>query len=170
MFSLIKLHSFMVIYISMSFVLTFLFYAIPEFINEHFIIQRKINLGTIFGTMVHKNYGHFFGNLLILVPLWIYSDKVLGNGFTLLLVLMNMLITGVLVFLFDGYCCGASGINHMLLGIMAIMGNPLVFIFAGCMLFFELQMIKENDYTAHGVHIGWQIAGTVMAVLYCIFR
>lgn len=170
MLSILISHPFMMIYITVSFFLTVLFYIAPDFVSSYLVMQGNLNPGTFIGTMVHKNYGHFFGNLLILVPVWIYSDNVLGIGITVILVVMNMMITGLFVLCFDGCCCGASGINHMLLGIMAIMGNWGLFIFSGFIIISEFKVIGSNDNTAHGVHISWQIAGTLMAVFYCVFK
>lgn len=158
-------HPIMTVYVAISFIFTVLFYIAPDFVEDHLVIQDKFDFGTFVGTMTHKNFGHFFGNLLILVPMWSYSDNVIGIKWTALLVLANMLSTGFVVLFTKGCCCGASGVNHMLLGLMSIMGCWALFILSAAMLISEFKIIGSNDQVAHGVHITWQIIGTVIGIV-----
>jgi len=165
MTNILLAHPIMTIYVVVSFILTVLFYIAPYFVQDHLVIQGQFDLGTLFGTMVHKNFGHFFGNLLILIPMWIYSDKVNGVAFTAIIVMVNMLLTGLVVLFTDGCCCGASGINHMLLGLMSIMGSWALLILSGIMLISEFKILGKNDEVAHGVHIVWQILGIILGIV-----
>lgn len=168
MMNVLIAHPVMALYIVISFFLTTFFYIAPEFVSDNLTIQGELTAGTFIGTMIHKNYGHFFGNLLILIPIWIYSDKILGVGMTSMIVAANMVCTGIVVLIKGGSYCGASGINHMLLGVMGILGSYLLLIFSGVILFSEFRFIGSNDQVAHGVHILWQIIGVAGAVIFCI--
>jgi hypothetical protein len=59
----------------LSFLATVLVYLIPDFISDNLVISGNFNAGTFCGTFVHQNWAHLIGNYLLLIPVWIYADK-----------------------------------------------------------------------------------------------
>lgn len=170
MVGLIVAHPVMTVYLTASFVLTVMNYIVPEFVDDYIVIQGTFTPGTFLGTMVHVDFKHFFGNFIMLIPIWIYSDRVNGIGFTTLVIVLNMVITGIFVLIKDDCCCGASGISFMLLGLMAIIGRWWLLIIAVIMFFTECNLVKDRDNVGHVAHIVWQLIGSGFAVIICLFK
>ena len=154
-------HPTLLVFVVLSFLGTILAYIAPYFTRSFLVISENFNLGTFCGTLIHKNWGHYFGNIILLIPFWIYLDNKLGKSFILIIVLINMLFTGLYGIFAERELCGLSGVLFMLMGISCIIGSWLVFFFAGAMFVSEFWLIhqEDDDNTSHIAHIVFFIIG-----------
>ncbi len=149
----------------LSFFATVLTYRAPFFVSDNLVISQELNLGTFCGTLTHKDWGHWVGNVILLIPFWIYLDNKLGKAFVIIVVLFNMFSTGLYGLLSSQCLCGLSGIVFMLIGIAGIVGNWLFFFFAVVMFGQEFCLLGAKDETCHGAHIVFFILGIVIGLL-----
>ncbi len=160
-------HPVLFAFLVLSFFATVLVYLVPDFISDNLIISGDLNAGTFCGTFVHMNWGHLIGNYIFLIPVWIYADKLAGKPFITLIVLANLLATGIFGLISEIKLCGLSGVVYMLIGLTAIIGNWLMFGFAVLLFFSELLYLGSQDNTSHGAHIIFFILGIVIGILRC---
>ena len=163
-------HPVLLLFLFLSFLATVLVYLIPDFISDNLIISGNLNAGTFCGTFVHQNWGHFLGNMILLVPVWIYADNVAGKPFITIAVLGNLLITGIYGLLADCRLCGLSGVVYMLVGLTAILGNWLMFGFAIALFFGELTLLGNQDRTSHVAHIIFFVLGIGIGLAKCVLN
>ena len=152
-------HPTLLVFVVLSFLGTILAYIAPYFTRSFLVISENFNLGTFCGTLIHKSWDHYFGNIILLIPFWIYLDNKLGKTFILIIVLINMLFTGLYGLFAEKELCGLSGILYMLMGISCIIGSWLVFFFAGAMFLSEFFLLHRDDNTSHIAHIVFFIIG-----------
>lgn len=170
MLNMLLIHPFMTFYIAASFCFTFAVYLFPYYTKSHFLLSGELNAGTFLGTMVHKNFGHLLMNLLFLVPAWIYADSKLGIGLVFVLVLMDMLATGLIVLVADGYMCGSSGVAHFLIGLVSIIGNWGVFGIGLIIIVPEIKHLGDDTEVSHKGHLINQVAGIITGIILGFFR
>ena len=153
----------------LSFFATVLVYCVPFFVDDNLVISEELNLGTFCDTLTHLNWGHWVGNIILLIPFWIYLDNRLGKLFLAILVLLNMLFTGLFGLLSKQRLCGLSGVVFMLIGIAGIVGSWLLFFFAIIVFYSEYILLNNKDSTCHRAHIIFFIIGIVIGLLKVIF-
>ena len=162
-------HPVLLIFLFLSFMATTLVYLVPDFTSDNLVISGTVNIGTFCGTFVHQNWGHWLGNMILLVPVWIYADKLTSKPFITIIVLANLLLTGIYGLLSDQRLCGLSGVVFMLIGLTAILGNWLMFGFATVLFFSEFILLREEDGMSHGAHIIFFILGIGIGIVKCAF-
>ena len=153
--------------IVLSFFSTLLVYLVPDFTSENLVISGEVNIGTFCGTFVHGNWSHWIGNMLLLIPVWIYADKLVGKPFVAIIVFLNMILTGVFGFVFEQRLCGLSGVVYMLVGLTAILGNWLMFAFAIILFVGEFRFLGDQDGTSHVAHIIFFVIGIGIGFVKC---
>lgn len=157
--TLTSIHPVLSITVLLAFVATCFTYLAPDFTANNLVISGDLNVGTFCGTFVHLNWGHLIGNMIVLIPVWIYAEKLTGKSFVTVIVLVNMLVTGIFGLLSDSKLCGLSGVVYMLLGMTGIMGNWLVFGVAAILFVGEFTLLSRKDNTSHIAHIIFCIIG-----------
>ena len=157
-------HPVLLAFLFLSFLATVLVYLVPDFTSDNLVISGDFNVGTFCGTFVHINWGHLIGNYLLLIPVWIYADKLAGKPFITIIVLANMLVTGVYGLMADRRLCGLSGVVFMLVGLTAIIGNWLMFGFAIVLFISEFTLLHDNDNTSHIAHIIFFVIGIAIGL------
>ena len=162
-------HPVLLIFLSLSFLATVFVYLIPDFISDNLVISGNLNVGTFCGTFVHMNWGHWFSNMIFLIPVWIYADKLTSKPFITIIVLANLLLTGIYGLLSDQRLCGLSGVVFMLVGLTAILGNWLMFGFAAVLFFSEFFLLGDGDRMSHGAHIIFFVLGIAIGLAKCVF-
>ena len=115
------------------------------------------------------NWGHWLGNMLFLIPVWIYADKLTSKPFITIIVLANLLLTGIYGLLSGQRLCGLSGVVFMLIGLTAILGNWLMFGFAALLFFTEFTLLGDEDGMSHGAHIIFFVLGIGRGIAKCTF-
>ena len=115
------------------------------------------------------NWGHWFSNMIFLIPVWIYADKLTSKPFVTIIVLANLLQTGIYGLLSDQRLCGLSGLVFMLIGLTAILGNWLMFGFAAVLFFSEFFLLGDGDGMSHGAHIIFFVIGLGIGIAKCAF-
>ena len=162
-------HPVLLIFLFLSFIATTLVYLVPDFTSDNLVISGTVNIGTFCGTFVHMNWGHWFNNMILLIPVWIYADKLTGKPFVTIIVLANLVLTGIYGLLSDQRLCGLSGVVFMLIGLTAILGNWLMFGFAAALFFAEFGLLGDNEPTSHGAHIIFFVLGIGIGIAKCVF-
>ena len=162
-------HPVLLIFLFLSFFATVFVYLIPDFISDNLVISGNLNVGTFCGTFVHMNWGHWFSNMIFLIPVWIYADKLTSKPFVTIIVFANLLLTGIYGLLSDQRLCGLSGVVFMLIGLSAILGNWLMFGFAAVLFFSEFFLLGDGDRMSHGVHIIFFVVGIAIGLAKCVF-
>lgn len=162
-------HPVLLIFLFLSFMATTLVYLVPDFTSDNLVISGTVNIGTFCGTFVHMNWGHWFSNMIFLIPVWIYADKLASKTFVTIIVFTNLLLTGIYGLLSDQRLCGLSGVVFMLIGLTAILGNWLMFGFAAVLFFSEFILLREEDGMSHGAHIIFFVIGLGIGIAKCIF-
>ena len=162
-------HPVLLIFLFLSFFATTLVYLVPDFTSDNLVISGTVNIGTFCGTFVHMNWGHWFSNMIFLIPVWIYADKLTSKSFITIIVLANLLLTGIYGLLSEQRLCGLSGVVFMLIGFTAIIGNWLMFGFAALLFFSEFILLREEDGMSHGAHIIFFILGIGVGIVKCAF-
>lgn len=163
--NLTTIHPVLSVTVLLAFVATCLTYMAPDFTSDNLVISGDFNVGTFSGTFVHINWGHFIGNIILLIPVWIYADNLAGIAFVAIIVLANMLVTGIFGLLADQRLCGLSGVVYMLVGLTAIIGNWLMFGFAIALFVAEFSLLNDNDNTSHVAHILFFVVGIVIGIV-----
>lgn len=161
-------HPVLLSFLFLSFIATVFVYLVPDFISDNLIISGNLNAGTFCGTFVHMNWGHWFSNMIFLIPVWIYADKLTSKPFITIIVLVNLLLTGIYGLLSDQRLCGLSGVVFMLIGLTAILGNWLMFGFAAVLFFSEFILLREEDGMSHGAHIIFFVLGIAIGLAKCV--
>ena len=161
-------HPVLLIFLFLSFMATTLVYLVPDFTSDNLVISGNVNIGTFCGTFVHMNWGHWFSNIIFLIPVWIYADKLTSKPFITIIVLANLLLTGIYGLLSDQRLCGLSGVVFMLIGLTAILGNWLMFGFAAVLFFSEFMLLREEDGMSHGAHIIFFVLGIAIGLAKCV--
>lgn len=118
----------------LSFLATVLIYLAPCFVCNNLVVSDEFNLGTFCGTLTHKNWAHWCGNIILLLPFWIYLDNKLGKSFVAILVLLNMISTGLYGLISKQSLCGLSGVVFMMIGISGIVGKWFFFFVLGIII------------------------------------
>lgn len=162
-------HPVLLIFLFLSFLATVFVYLIPDFISDNLVISGNLNVGTFCGTFVHMNWGHWLGNMLFLIPVWIYADKLAGKPFITIIVLVNLLLTGIYGLISGQRLCGLSGVVFMLIGLTAIIGNWLMFGFALALFIGEFGLLGDNDKYSHGAHIIFFVLGIGIGIAKIFF-
>jgi len=162
-------HPVLLIFLFLSFMATTLVYLVPDFTSNNLVISGTVNIGTFCGTFVHMNWGHWIGNMIFLIPVWIYADKLTGKPFITIIVLANLLLTGIYGLLSGQRLCGLSGVVFMLIGLTAILGNWLMFGFAAVLFFSEFFPLGDGDSMSHGAHIIFFVIGLGIGIAKCAF-
>lgn len=157
-------HPVLLAFLFLSFLATVLVYLIPDFTSDNLVISGNLNVGTFCGTFVHLNWGHLFGNYILLIPVWIYADKLAGKPFVTIIVFANLLVTGVYGLMADRRLCGLSGVVYMLVGLTGIIGNWLMFGFAIVLFIGEFSLLKDDDSISHIAHIIFFVIGIVIGL------
>lgn len=157
-------HPVLLIFLFLSFFATTLVYLVPDFTSDNLVISGNVNIGTFCGTFVHMNWGHWFSNMIFLIPVWIYADKLTSKPFITIIVFANLLLTGIYGLLSDQRLCGLSGVVFMLIGLTAILGNWLMFGFAAVLFFSEFMLLREEDGMSHGAHIIFFVLGIAIGL------
>lgn len=160
-------HPVLLIFLFFSFMATTLVYLVPDFTSDNLVISGDVNIGTFCGTFVHMNWGHWFSNMIFLIPVWIYADKLTSKPFITIIVFANLLLTGIYGLLSDQRLCGLSGVVFMLIGLTAILGNWLMFGFAAVLFFSEFMLLREEDGMSHGAHIIFFVLGIAIGIAKC---
>ena len=160
-------HPVLLIFLFLSFLATVFVYLIPDFISDNLVISGTVNIGTFCGTFVHMNWGHWFNNMIFLIPVWIYADKLTSKPFVTIIVFANLLLTGIYGLLSDQRLCGLSGVVFMLIGLTAILGNWLMFGFAALLFFAEFTLLGDEDGMSHGAHIIFFVIGLGIGIAKC---
>ena len=163
------MHPVLAAVVVLGFFATCLTYIASDFTNDNLVIGGDLNAGTFLGTFVHLNWGHYLGNIVMLIPVWIYADKLAGKTFITIIVIANILITGIYCLISDNRLCGLSGVVFMLVGFTAIAGNWLMFFFAAALFFGEFTLLGKDDSTAHLAHILFFVMGIVIGFVKVIF-
>lgn len=161
-------HPVLLIFFFLSFFATTLVYLVPDFTSDNLVISGNVNIGTFCGTFVHMNWGHWFSNMIFLIPVWIYADKLTSKPFITIIVFANLLLTGIYGLLSDQRLCGLSGVVFMLIGLTAILGNWLMFGFAAVLFFSEFMLLREEDGMSHGAHIIFFVLGIAIGLVKCV--
>ena len=161
-------HPVLLIFLFLSFFATTLVYLVPDFTSDNLVISGNVNIGTFCGTFVHMNWGHWFSNMIFLIPVWIYADKLTSKPFITIIVLANLLLTGIYGLLSDQRLCGLSGVVFMLIGLTAILGNWLMFGFAAVLFFSEFMLLGEEDGMSHVAHIIFFVLGIAIGLAKCV--
>lgn len=161
-------HPVLLIFLFLSFIATTLVYLVPDFTSDNLVISGNVNIGTFCGTFVHMNWGHWFSNMIFLIPVWIYADKLTSKPFITIIVFANLLLTGIYGLLSDQRLCGLSGVVFMLIGFTAILGNWLMFGFAAVLFFSEFMLLREEDGMSHGAHIIFFVLGIAIGLAKCV--
>ena len=65
-------HPALTVVLILSFLTTVLIYLAPCFVCNNLVVSDEFNLGTFCGTLTHKNWAHWCGNIILLLPFWIY--------------------------------------------------------------------------------------------------
>ena len=86
-------HPVLAITVVLGFIATCLTYIATDFVSDNMVISGDLTAGTFLGTFTHMNWGHYLGNMLFLIPVWIYADNKVGKVFVVSIVLANMTIT-----------------------------------------------------------------------------
>jgi GlpG protein len=162
-------HPVLLIFLFLSFMATTLVYLVPDFTSNNLVISGTVNIGTFCGTFVHMNWSHWIGNMIFLIPVWIYADKLTGKPFITIIVLANLLLTGIYGLLSGQRLCGLSGVVFMLIGLTAILGNWLMFGFAAVLFFSEFFLLGDGDNMSHGAHIIFFVVGIAIGLAKCAF-
>lgn len=162
-------HPVLLIFLFLSFFATTLVYLVPDFTSDNLVISGTVNIGTFCGAFVHMNWGHWFSNMIFLIPVWIYADKLTSKPFITIIVLVNLLLTGIYGLLSEQRLCGLSGVVFMLIGFTAIIGNWLMFGFAALLFFSEFMLLREEDGMSHGAHIIFFVLGIGIGIVKCAF-
>ena len=162
-------HPVLLIFLFLSFLATTLVYLVPDFTSDNLVISGTVNIGTFCGTFVHMNWGHWIGNMILLIPVWIYADKLTSKPFVTIIVFANLLLTGIYGLLSDQRLCGLSGVVFMLIGLTAILGNWLMFGFAALLFFAEFTLLGDEDGMSHGAHIIFFVIGIGIGIAKCVF-
>lgn len=162
-------HPVLLIFLFLSFMATTLVYLVPDFTSDNLVISGTVNIGTFCGTFVHMNWGHWFSNMIFLIPVWIFADKLTSTPFVTIIVFANLLLTGIYGLLSDQRLCGLSGVVFMLIGLTAILGNWLMFGFAAVLFFTEFMLLREEDGMSHGAHIIFFVIGLGIGIAKCAF-
>ena len=160
-------HPVLLIFLFLSFFATTLVYLVPDFTSDNLVISGTVNIGTFCGTFVHMNWGHWFSNMIFLIPVWIYADKLTSKPFITIIVLANLLLTGIYGLLSEQRLCGLSGVVFMLIGFTAIIGNWLMFGFAAVLFVSEFVLLGEEDGMSHGAHIIFFVIGLGIGIAKC---
>lgn len=158
-------HPVLVITVILGFIATCLTYIATDFVSDYMVISGDLTAGTFFGTFTHMNWGHYLSNMLFLIPVWIYADNKVGKVFVVSIVLANMIITGIYGLISGARLCGLSGVVYMLLGLMCILGNWLMFIFAGVLFVAEFTLLNSEDETSHASHVVFFVVGIIIALV-----
>ncbi len=161
-------HPVLLIFLFLSFFATTLVYLLPDFTSDNLVISGDVNIGTFCGTFVHMNWGHWFSNMIFLIPVWIYADKLTSKPFITIIVFANLLLTGIYGLLSDQRLCGLSGVVFMLIGLTAILGNWLMFGFAAVLFFSEFMLLREEDGMSHVAHIIFFVLGIAIGLAKCV--
>lgn len=161
-------HPVLLIFLFLSFFATTLVYLVPDFTSDNLVISGNVNIGTFCGTFVHMNWGHWFSNMIFLIPVWIYADKLTSKPFITIIVFANLLLTGIYGLLSDQRLCGLSGVVFMLIGFTAILGNWLMFGFAAVLFFSEFMLLREEDGMSHVAHIIFFVLGIAIGLAKCV--
>ena len=162
-------HPVLLIFLFLSFIATTLVYLVPDFTSDNLVISGTVNIGTFCGTFVHMNWGHWFSNMIFLIPVWIYADKLAGKPFITIIVFANLLLTGIYGLLSGQRLCGLSGVVFMLIGLTAILGNWLMFGFAAALFLSEFMLLGEEDGMSHVAHIIFFVLGIAIGLAKCVF-
>ena len=162
-------HPVLLAFLFFSFLATVLVYLVPNFTSNNLVISGELNVGTFCGTLVHINWGHWLGNMILLIPVWIYADKLAGIPFITIIVFANMLLTGLYGLMSDTMLCGLSGVVFMLVGLTAIIGNWLMFGFAAVLFFAEFPLLGSNDNYSHAAHIFFFVVGVGIGIAKIFF-
>jgi hypothetical protein len=159
-------HPFMVGTLVLAFIATIIGYAAPDFTVDNLVISGNLNLGTFCGTLVHKSWSHFLGNLVLIVPAWYWADKSNGCGFVEIVVLVSMSVIGIFGLISDGKYCGLSGVLYTLVGLVPFTCDKWWMLIVALMLFCgEFTLLKDDDNTSHIAHIVFFVIGLVIGIV-----